>query len=238
MTNLKDKVIIITGATQGIGLATAKLLGSLGAQVALIARSKKDLENTAKEIPGSFPISTDMRDPIEIKNMILAVLEKFGRIDILINNAAQGLNASIETINIDDYRKIFELNVIGSLVAMQEVIPVMRRQKEGQIVNISSVASKEAIPYMAAYASTKYALNCLSLTARGELEKDTISVTLVHPDLTDTNFGDNLMADNETKTKMKEFFSSLPPADSPELVAEKILHAIQTREAEVYVREE
>lgn len=238
MQHLQNKVIIVTGATQGIGLATAKLLSQKGARVALVARSKSDLERVSQEIPHSLAISTDMRDAQAIGSMIQKVMDAYGRVDVLINNAAQGLNAPVESVNIDDYKKIIELNVIGVLVAMQQVIPLMRAQGGGQIINISSIASKEIISHMSPYASTKYALNCLSLTAREELKKDNIVVTLAHPDLTDTNFGNNLIATDETKSVMGEFFASLPPADSPELVAEKILEAIDSKEAEVYVRGE
>ncbi|MCF7865338.1 MAG: SDR family oxidoreductase [Candidatus Pacebacteria bacterium] len=235
---LQNKVIIVTGATQGIGLATSHLLSKEGAIVVLVARTEKDLNDASAKIPNSFPITADMRDIVAIKKMIQEVVSKFGRIDILINNAAQGLNASVETIDIADFRKIIDLNVVGTLAAMQEVIPVMRSRGGGQIINISSVASKEIIPYMSAYASTKYALNCISLTAREELKKDNILVSLVHPDLTDTNFGSNLIADDETKKVMAAFFAELPPTDSAEIVAKRILETIISKEAEVYVRAE
>ena len=113
----------------------------------------------------------------------------------------------------------------------------MKLQKEGQIINISSVVSKNAFPFLGAYASTKYALNALSLTAREELKDNNISVSLVHPGLTDTNFGANLIADDETKAMMKTVFEKMPPADSSDLVAKRILDAIQSREAEVFVKE-
>ena len=238
MHNLQDKVIIVTGATQGIGLATAKLLSQKGTRVVLVARSESDLQRVSKDIPNSLAISTDMRDEHAIGTMIQKVMNTYGQIDVLINNAAQGLNAPVESVNINDYKEIIDLNVIGVLIAMKQVIPLMRAQGGGQIINISSVASKEIISHMSPYASTKYALNCLSLTAREELEKDNIMVTLVHPDLTDTNFGNNLIATDETKAIMGKFFASLPPADSPDLVARKILEAIDSKEAEVYVRGE
>lgn len=236
MTTLTNKVILITGATQGIGLATSKLLASKGARIVLVARSDYDLKKVSEQIPNAFAVRADIRESRDITDMVHKVVEHFGRIDVVINNAGQGLNASIETINLADFKKVLDLNVIGALDVMQQVIPIMRSQGGGQIVNISSVVSKKIIPYLSAYASTKYALNCLSLTAREELKKDNIIVSLVYPDLTGTNFGANLIASDETKTAMKAFFKNLPPADSPEYVAEKILEAIVTGEAEVYVR--
>ena len=233
MSSIRDKVIILTGATQGIGLATARLLAAKGAKLVLVARSRQDLEALAGELPGSLAIPADMRDEISIKKMIAEAHAHFSKIDILINNAGQGLNASVETIDIESYRQIFELNVIGSLIAMQQVIPIMRQQGGGNIVNISSLVSKNYFPFMSAYASTKYALNCLSLTARNELAKDNIIVSLMHPGLTKTNFGKNAIIDEETKKIMAGFFENLPQADSPEYVAERILHTIESGDAEV-----
>lgn len=111
MTNLENKVVIITGATQGIGLATAKLLSAKGAKTVLVARSENDLKNISEQIPNSFAIQADVRDADAVEKMIQKTMEQFGRVDVLINNAAQGLNALIEKINLDDFRKIILLSV-------------------------------------------------------------------------------------------------------------------------------
>lgn len=238
MKDLEEKVVLITGGTQGIGLATAKLLSKKGAKIIILARTESDLHKVHEQIPNSLTLSVDVRDIQAIKNAVKKAKEHFGRIDILINNAGQGLNASIETIDIEQYRKIIDLNIIGALVLMQEVVPHMKSQGGGAIINISSVASKEAIPFMGAYSSTKYALNSLSLTAREELEKDNIIVSLVHPDVTATNFGVNLMSNDQARIEIAKFFETLPPADSPELVAEKIIEVIENGQAEIFVRSE
>jgi short-subunit dehydrogenase len=232
MKKVKDKVIIVTGASAGIGLATARLLAQEGAKVALAARSREVLEQLTIEIPGSFAVPTDMSDETDIKEMIHKVKEHFGRIDVLVNNAGQGLYGPIEHIAIHDYKKIIDLNIIGPLIAMQQVIPIMRQQGSGHILNISSLVSKNYFPYLGAYASTKYALNCLSLTARAELEKDNIIVNVMHPGLTDTGFGKNSI-----KSQGSEDFpfsrQNMPEADSAEHVAQRILHAIESEKAEV-----
>jgi short-subunit dehydrogenase len=237
MKTVKDKVIIITGASAGIGLAAARLLAAQGAFVALAARSKETLEMLREEIPGSFAVPVDMSDETDIKAMIHKVKEHFGRIDVLVNNAGQGLYGPIEHVGIHSYRKILDLNVIGPLVAMQQVIPIMRAQGSGHILNISSLVSKNYFPYLGAYASTKYALNCLSLTARVELEKDNIVVNVMHPGLTDTGFGKNSI-----KTEGMDQFpfsrEGMPEPDSAEHVAERILHAIESDRAEVMAHEE
>src|SRR5580698_6484704 len=189
---IKDSVIVITGASAGIGLATARELAGRGAKIVLAARSGDKLKKIEKEIPGSFVVMTDMHKPADIKNLIKKAHEKFGRIDILINNAGQGMWSNIENINLEDYQAIMDLNVFSVVRAMQDVIPVMRAQGKGLILNISSMVSKNYFPGLAAYASTKYALNAISLTARAELEKDGIVVSVFHPKMTATEFGANV----------------------------------------------
>jgi len=174
---IKNKIIIITGASQGIGLAAAKHLSSLGAKVVIAARSKEIISNLEKELPNSLAIITDMKKLSDIKNMIKKTVEKYGRIDILINNAGQGMYGPVESMNIENYREIMELNVYSVVEAMQEVIPIMRKQGGGMIVNISSGLTKMYVPNISAYSSTKYALNAISLIARQELSKDKIIVS-------------------------------------------------------------
>jgi len=237
---IKGKVVIVTGASSGIGLATARLLGIHGAIVVLAARSKEKLGEISKEIPGSAFIPTDMTRADSIKNLINKTLQRCGRIDILINNAGQGMSAPVEKTDIVKYRSIIELNVIGPLEAMQEVIPIMRKQGGGMIVNVSSMVSKMYIPGIAAYASTKYALNAISLTAREELAEDNIIVSVVHPYITDTEFFKNVIKEDSassTGTAEEEIERNMPSADTPEKVAEYILETIKSGVAETTLRD-
>jgi len=234
--NIKGKVAIITGASSGIGMATAKLFAEKGAKVVLAARTKKKLAELEKELPNSLAIPTDMTKPAQVKNLIQKTLKKFDQIDILVNNAGRGMSSLVEKTDIPKYRSIIELNVIAPLVAMQQVIPIMRRQGGGTIVNVSSLVSKGYYPGIAAYASTKYALNALSLTARQELKKDKIVVSLVHPYITDTNFFRNLIrpaGDKRSGRAADEVDGQMPPADPPEKVARRILQAVENGQAEV-----
>lgn len=237
--NIQDKVIIVTGASMGIGLATARELSKRGAKVVLAARSLAILEKVAKELPGSMPIETDMSDPVSIKNMLAETVKKYGHVDVLINNAGRGIYGAIENVNIDEYRKIIDLNVVGVLVAMQEIIPIMRKQGGGMIINISSMVSKNYFPFLGAYASTKYALNALSLTAREELKNDNIIVSVMHPTMTDTDFGKNsVKSDEVAKTMESRVREGMPTPDSAEYVAKRIAHSIESEEAEVYAHDE
>ncbi len=223
----QGKVIIVTGASEGIGEAAARLLTKEGAKVALVARSTEKLQALAHELPAAFPYTTDMREVNAVRSMIAAVREHYGQIDVLINNAGRGLHGTtVEHIPLDDFRELIELNIFGPLVAMQAVIPIMRSRGGGMIVNISSRLSKMAVPGVGAYASTKYMLNALTLTAREELAKDNIRVSLVLPGRTATRFQLNSMLVSS---------NSQPQGDSAEKVAATILRAIQTEEAEVHV---
>jgi len=227
---IKDKVIVITGASEGIGFETARLLNSLGAKLVLAARSYDKLLAVEKELNNSFAVKTDMRKPEDIKNLISKAMERFGRIDVFINNAGQGVFGSVEKLDLDLYKQVFELNVVGVINAMQQVIPIMRSQGGGMIVNVSSRVSKNYFPFLAGYASTKYALNCISLTARQELAKDNIIVGIVHPKLTITNFQKNYINyDNEKGNWSRPAMEG----DTPYMVAEKISEIITTEAAEI-----
>jgi short-subunit dehydrogenase len=232
---IKDKIVIVTGASQGIGRATAEYLSKHGAKVVLAARSDDELAKLAETLPHSFAVATDMRKEDDIMNLIDRTMEKFGRIDILINNAGQGMYGPVESIDIEKYKDIMELNVYGVIRAMEAVIPIMKRQGGGMILNISSRVSKNYFPNLAAYASTKYALNALSLTARTELEKDHIIVSVMHPKMTSTNFGKNAFGSRPAAAGGTAAVRPNNPqmqVDTAEQVAEKIGTLIKSEAAE------
>jgi NADP-dependent 3-hydroxy acid dehydrogenase YdfG len=226
---IKDKVIIITGASQGIGLATAKHLSRLGAKVVIAARSTNIIKSLEKELPDSLAIVTDMHNQENITAMIKKTIEKYDHIDILINNAGQGMYGPVEKIDIEQYKKIMDVNVYGVIRAMKEVIPHMRKQGGGMILNISSALTKMYIPGISAYSSTKYALNAISLIARQELAKDKIIVSIVEPNMTATNFAKNSLG---SKSDWSSSDRPIPKIDQPEKVAEIIEKIIKSEEAE------
>ncbi len=231
--DINDKVVIITGASEGIGLATAKLFAERGAKEVIAARSADKLQQIASEIPNAVAIPTDMRDESQIDRLITQTRDTFGRIDVLINNAGQAMHVPIEKADPALYRSLLELNVVSVMIAMQKVIPIMRQQGGGVIINISSGTSKRIIPNVGPYSSTKYALNAITLTARMELAADNIRVGLVVPGVVPTNFRKNgLMSGGQDHLAGGR--PGAVPSVSPEHVAEKILEAVQTEEAEVY----
>ena len=233
--DIKNKVVIITGASQGIGLATAQYLSKQDAKIVLAARSEDKLSKLAKELPDSLVIKTDMTSSVDIKKLVADTVKKFGRIDILINNAGQGLMSPVESIDIYDLKKLMDLNLYGVISAMQAVIPIMRKQGGGMIINVSSAVTKNYYPGLAGYASTKYALNAISFTARQELASDNIIVSSILPKMTATNFSTNSIG------ARPEFIGNLLKSrpdmeiDTPEKVAIKIGDLIKTGEAELLV---
>ena len=236
--DVNGKVVLITGASEGIGAATVTLLAARGAKVALAARSIDNLTARAAELDDCFAVRVDMTQPESITAMVDEVVKKYGRIDVLVNNAGRALRARVADISIDDFQSIVNLNVYGPLLAMQAVIPQMRRQGGGSIINVSSNVSKMAIPTIGAYAATKYALNGLTLTARSELAGDNITVTLMHPGQTATNFGKNAIVDEAMTSASPPSGGSNPSPDTADDVAERILEAITNGPAEQYMNQE
>ncbi|WP_179232626.1 SDR family NAD(P)-dependent oxidoreductase [Paenibacillus rigui] len=232
---IQNKVVLITGASSGIGLATVRRFAAAGAKLALVARSADVLHHLAEELQSqgsdAIALPADVSDSKQIQQVIEETMRHFGRLDVVINNAGQTAVGTVADLNPDDFRKILELNVFGPLAAMQAAIPIMREQGGGLIINISSVVSKMHIAGIAAYAATKAALNMLSDTARGELASENIRVITVNPRSTATDFGKNALGVRQ----QRQGFTAPTPADTPEFVAEKILAAALHEPDEQYM---
>lgn len=223
--DLTDKVVLITGASSGIGAATARAAADAGARVVLAARRTERINALAGDLPHALAVTCDVTDPGQVRAAVSAGVDHFGRLDVLVNNAGQGLHLPLEDVDPDDFRAVLELNVIAPLVAMQAVLPVMRAQKGGAIVNVSSATTQLVLPGLGAYAAGKAALNQLSATARTELAADGITVSTVLPFVTATEFHQTLRAG-----------AIVPAGDFPvhtaEQVAAAILDLIRTGQAE------
>lgn len=240
--DVKDKVVIITGASAGIGLCTARLFAKHSAKLVLAARSVDKLTQLVAELQGedreAIALKTDMRQKTDVYQMVEQTYQKFGRIDVLINNAGQAVGGFVADLDPAAYQEVIDLNLLGPLHAMQAVVPKMRQHGGGIIVNISSMVSKMAIPNIGGYASTKYALNGLSATARAELASDNIRVLLVFPGRTTTDFGKNAIGNRYggiPTPGQSPSPTQAPQPDTPEHVAEKILEAVQNEPAEQYM---
>ncbi len=234
--NVKDKTAIVTGASSGIGFSTAQLLSKMGAKVALVSRSKEKLEKLSKEMPDTIAIAADMSKVFEVKRMVKEVSDRFGKIDILINNAGIGYDALTEKIDVDTYHYVFDLDLVGPLAAMQQVIPLMRKHGGGTIINVSSAVALMTLPNNAPYASIKRALATLTLTAREELKDDKIIVSVVYPYITLTNFERNTIRDVPVPESELEPSGPFPP-DSADFVAQKIVEGIESGKAEIFAHD-
>ena len=232
---IENKIAIVTGASSGIGLAIARLLSERGAKVALVARSKEKLGALSRELPHSLPVPADMTVRADIEGAVKKTIDHFGGIDILINNAGRGYDSPVETMDIDEYRRTLELNLIGPVTAMQLVIPVMRRRGGGAIVNVSSGTALMHLPNMSPYSSSKRALAGISLTAREELKKDNIVVSVVYPFITDTDFEKNTIK-GVIHDEAPEDGDKFTP-DTPEYIAQRIVEGIEAEEAEIFAHE-
>jgi short-subunit dehydrogenase len=230
---IQDRVFIVTGASSGIGLATAVALAERGAQVALLARSAEALQELARRLPGSLPVSADMTQFEQVRKAVGRVHGHYHRIDGLINNAGRSYAAALEEIDPAVFDEIFHLNVLGPIVAMQAVIPLMRAQNGGSIVNVNSGTAFMTVPQYSVYSASKRALLGFSLTARTELAKDGIVVSEVYPFITATNFGKNRMGTPAGGGPS----SNYADGDQPEFVASLILRAIEEGEAQYFANE-
>ncbi len=234
--DFKNKVVIVTGASSGIGLAIARLFSIRGARIVLAARSEDKLKSISKELPNSLSIPTDITKIDEVKKLIEKTIASFNRIDILVNNAGRGYDSSLENIKIETFQKIIDLDLIAPIQAMQLVIPIMRSQGSGEIINISSGTALMVLPEMGAYAGIKAALAKVSLTANEELKSDGIHVRVVYPYITATDFEKNTLKEKSREESIDNS-NSLPQPDSAEYIAERILLGLDKNQTEIFAHD-
>jgi NADP-dependent 3-hydroxy acid dehydrogenase YdfG len=183
--NIKDKVVVITGASSGMGEAAAKHLSSLGATVVLGARRVDRIVKLAKEINDNggkalaFAVDVTQRD--QVKNLVDTAVEKFGRVDVILNNAGIMPLSPMERLNVDEWDMMIDVNIKGVLNGIAAVLPYMKAQKSGQIINTSSVAGHKVFNGSAVYSATKYAVRALTEGLRMEVKPYNIRTTIVCP---------------------------------------------------------
>lgn len=199
---LAGKVVVITGASMGIGEAIAKIFADGGASVVLLSRDAARVEAARARVghpERTLAMTCDVRHREEIDRAIGLTLHHFQRMDIWVNNAGHGLLDSVAHMEMAAFREMFETNFFGAIAAMQAIIPVMRQQGGGTIINISSVAGHIPLPFHAGYSATKFALNAMGKAAGVELKKDGIHVLTVCPGYVRTQFSSNIVLGNEQK---------------------------------------
>jgi short-subunit dehydrogenase len=234
MASPQNKIILVTGATSGIGLATARLLSRQVVHVVVVGHNQAALDAVATELPSALAIRADMTQPDEVRAMIHTAYTELGRIDVLINNAGQGYEGLVADADIEQYTYLYRLNVLGPLTAMREVVPLMRQTGGGRIINVCSPVAKLTLPGLGLYASTKAALRILTLTARAELARDGITVSLFYPFITSSRFGQN--AFHSGNPGAQSFGDNMPDPDLPDFTASKLIEAMSSTEKEASAR--
>jgi NAD(P)-dependent dehydrogenase (short-subunit alcohol dehydrogenase family) len=245
--NYSNKVAVVTGSSTGIGFETALLLARSGFHTYATMRDLKKSKNIA-EIANAenLPLEVlqlDVKDDTSVKGAVGKIIAESSRIDVLVNNAGYGLFSPLEDVTLDQVREQFETNFFGAIRVMREVIPTMRRQRTGTIVNVSSLVGRVGLPLSSAYVATKFALEGLSESIRYELNEFGINIILIEPGVIKTNFLENLKtADTTLKSESpyselvdrttKEFGKMMNSSSSPIIVAEAVLRAITSKDPE------
>jgi NAD(P)-dependent dehydrogenase (short-subunit alcohol dehydrogenase family) len=240
--DLEGKTVLITGGSRGLGLVLARKIAAEGARVAICARDADELERALADLEGQgadvFAVRCDLTDRYEVTHMVQMVESRFGRIDLLVNNAGTMTIGPMEMMSIGDYEQAMQTHFWGPLSTILAVLPGMRERRSGRIVNIVSIGGKVSVPHLLPYCASKFALSGLSKGLRAELARDGIVVTTVYPGLMRT--GGQLHA--ETKGKHEKEFAWFSILDSLPLVsvsvesaASDIISALKKGEGEVVV---
>jgi short-subunit dehydrogenase len=232
--DVSGKVVAVTGASMGIGEAIAKLFADHGASVILLSRDAGRAEAARGRIghtDRTLALSCDVRNREEIDRVLSLTLHHFHRIDVWVNNAGHGLLDSVAQMDMAACRDTFDSNFFGTVAAMQAVIPVMKQQGSGMIVNISSIAGHIPVPFMGIYCATKFAMNAVGKAARVELKGSGIDVMTVCPGYVRTDFSANAIKGGEPKNVRP----SVARGVSAQRVARAVFHGYLKRKREVIV---
>ncbi|KLU54981.1 oxidoreductase [Paenibacillus sp. VT-400] len=237
---MQDKVIIITGASSGIGKATAKLLAQKGAKIVAGARRKENLEELVTSIQATGGTATfqvtDVTQRGDVENLVQHAVDMYGKVDVIINNAGVMPLSTMDKLKVDEWEKMISVNINGVLYGIAAALPVMQKQGYGHIINTSSTAGHVVEPTAAVYAGTKFAVRAISEGLRKE-SGGKIKVTVISPGVTETELGQDI-TDETSAAGLKEIRKTALPA---EVIADAIAYAIDQPSyvdvSEVLVRE-
>lgn len=231
--DLGGQVVIITGASSGIGRETALHFAREKARVVLAARRQERLQDLEREIRGlgaevlSIPTDVAQRDQVEA--MVQQALQRLGRVDVLVNNAGTGLIALVEETTPEDMEAILKVNFLGAFYGIHAVLPVMQKQASGHIINVSSIIGKRGVPLYGAYCASKFAMLGLSESLRMELKNTSIEISVICPVGTATEFHDAAKDPRGRKLGPK------PPVQTPAHVARAIIRCAKSPRPEMIV---
>jgi NADP-dependent 3-hydroxy acid dehydrogenase YdfG len=234
---LAGKVAIVTGASSGIGEATAMALASAGARIAIVARRADRLDALAAKVAGeggsALKLAADVANAADQQRIVEATVAEWGRIDILVNNAGVMLLSPVAEADTEEWRQMVEVNLVALMNLCKLALPQLKKSA-GHIVNISSVAGRVANPTAAVYAATKFGVGAFSEALRREVYSDRVRVTVIEPGMVYTELGDG-MANIAAKSSLAERRKSMEGM-LPEDIADVILFAV-TRPARVGINE-
>ncbi|MCA9929642.1 MAG: SDR family NAD(P)-dependent oxidoreductase [Anaerolineales bacterium] len=232
MGKVAGKVVIVTGASAGIGRATAVLLAQAGANLMVTARREERLNGLAAELaelPGTVRVlAGDIGNEAFAQMLIAKTVHAFGQLDVLINNAGVGHKSKLADMPAEQIRRIFDTNLFGLMAATQAAVSHMKQQGHGHIINVSSIVGQRPLPDSGVYCASKTAVNFISRTLRMELRSTPIKVTLVYPGLTDTEFADAKLGD----AGRNRFGLRGVPAEK---VGKAIVRGIENGRSEIYI---
>ncbi len=215
--NIAGKIVVITGASSGLGEATARHLSEQGAVVVLGARRIDRIAALAKELAGSegkaIAVQTDVTQCEQVKKLVEAAVEKYGRIDVMINNAGLMPHSPLERLKIDDWGRMIDVNIKGVLYGIAAALPYMQQQKSGHIINVASVAGHKVRPASAVYAATKHAVLALSEGLRQEVKPYNIRTTVISPGAIATELP-NSVTEPDIADSVRKIYEIAIPADS------------------------
>jgi len=225
---LQGKVALVTGASSGIGEATALVLARAGARVAIAARRRERLDGVARRIVDlrseSLVLEADVAKVPEAESIVEQTMARWGRLDVLVNNAGVMLLSPVDRARVEDWQRMLDLNLLGLMVVTRAALPHMRRQKDGHVVNISSTAGRVANPDASVYAATKFGVGAFSEALRREVYRDGIRVTVVEPGAVATELRDHV-PDPDTRERIDTWARSMRQLRSED-VAAAILYAV------------
>ena len=226
------KVIAITGASAGIGRATALTLARRGASLALLARRRDRLDEVSADIARlggqALTLVGDVTNERDLYDLVDRASERFGRLDVMVANAGFAIYGDIEKIRPADMQRLLDVNYMGTYHAARAALPVFRRQAAGHLIIISSIVGKRGVPFMGAYAATKFAQDGLAQSLRAQLDGTGVDITVVFPISTNTEFFSVMTRESGHATRADG------PRQSAETVAEAIAQAIDRPVPEVF----
>lgn len=225
---IQGKVVIITGASSGIGESTARLLADSGANVVLGARRKDRIDAIVRDITAqggsALGFRTDVTKPGDVETLVRGAVERYGRVDVIVNNAGVMQIAPVAALKVDEWDRMVDVNIKGLLYGVAAALPVMRRQKQGHIVNVASIFGfRVLVPGGVVYSGTKFAVRAITEGLRVELRADNIRCTMISPGIVATELPEG-SSEEATRKSLREIYKAALP---PDAIARAVAYAIE-----------